>query len=131
MATYGQSNLGITVGGTEMKTHIQTINGLEIEALTEESDTFGDSWIENLYVGIRRAQPLVLGGFYDDTATTGPDAKFGTAVLGTTVAVVVTWGGTKTSTFSALVQKYKRTPVRGQLHKYEVTLLPSGAVTEA
>lgn len=129
MATYGQSNLSFTVGGTEMKNYIISINAVEIQALTEQTDAFGDSWVENTYTGIKRLQPLTIGGVFDDTATTGPDAKFNT--VGTTLACVITWGGTKTSTFSAIVTSYKRMASRGALTKYEVNLLPTGTDTEA
>ena len=129
MAKYGSNSMAVSIGGTDMSQHIDTLNGFEVEALIQESHTFGDSWVERLYTNIRNAMPFTLVGFYDDTVTTGPDAKFNT--LGTTVAVVLTWGGTKTSTFNAIVTKYKRTPTRGELHRYEVELTPSGAVTEA
>lgn len=129
MAKYGSDDLGITIGGTEMKNYIDTINGLDIEALIQESHAFGDSWVEHLYSGVKRGGPLTLSGFYDDTGTTGPDAKFNT--VGTEVAVVITWGGSKTSTFTGLVTAYRRLPVRGESTRFEVTLNPTGAITEA
>lgn len=131
MAKYGQSDFIISVGGTNMSQHVDTLNGADIEAMLQQSDTFGDSWVEQLYTGIRRMEPIVVEGFYDDTATTGPDAKFGGAALGTTVAVVLTWGGAKTSSFNAVISRYARTPGRGELSRYAATLTPTGAVTEA
>ncbi len=129
MAKYGSDELGITAGGQEMKTHVDTIGGMDVEALLQEGHTFGDAWVEQLYSGIKRGTPLELAGFYDDTVTTGPDAVFNT--VGTTIAMVITWGGTKTSTFSAVVSVYRRLPTRGETHRYSVTLIPTGAVTEA
>lgn len=129
MAKYGSNSILITVGGTEMKPYVDTINEVSVEALLQESTAFGDTWAAHLYTGIRQMAPLTLEGYYDDTATTGPDAKFNT--LGTTVAVVITYGGTKTSSFSAIVQKYTRKSVRKELTRYVVTLQPTGAVTEA
>lgn len=129
MAKYGSDDLSITAGGTEMKNYIDTINGFEIEALTQEGTAFGDAWVEHLYTGIQEAKPLTLEGFYDDTATTGPDAKFNT--LGTSVAFVITWGGSKTSSFTAIIKNYVRSPVRKELTRFSVTLLPTAAVTEA
>lgn len=129
MPNYGQANLSFTVGGTEMKNYITTLGAIDLQALTEQSDAFGDAWVENLYTGIKRLQPFTVGGFYDDTASTGPDVKFN--AVGTTVAIVITWGSTKTSTFSAIITGYKRTAARGVLTKYEANLLPSGSNVEA
>ena len=129
MAKYGSSSFVVSVGGTNMSNYIDMCNGLDIEANLQESHAYGDSWIEQLYSGVRKHSPVTMSGFYDDTASTGPDVIFNT--LGTTVAVILTYGGTKTSSFSAIVQKYKRTPARGESTRFEVTLVPSGAVTEA
>lgn len=112
-----------------MKNYITTLGAIDLQALTEQSDAFGDAWVENLYTGIKRLQPFTVGGFYDDTASTGPDVKFN--AVGTTVAIVITWGSTKTSTFSAIITGYKRTAARGVLTKYEANLLPSGSNVEA
>jgi len=129
MAKYGSDDLGITIGGTEMKNYIDTINDFAIEALLQEGTAFGDSWVEQLYTGIKKGSDLTLEGFYDDAATTGPDAKF--IPIGTTVAVVITWGGSKTTSFSAIIKTYGRKPSRGELHRYSVTLSPTAAITEA
>jgi len=136
MAKYGQDDFDIEVddsdGGslTSMKAYVDTIDGMEVERILEQSDTFGDSWVEQLYTGIRRGNTFTIEGFYDDTASTGPDAVFnGTHVQ--TRSVRLTWGGTKTSSFEAWFQKYRRMAVRGRLTRYQVTIVPSGAVTEA
>lgn len=129
MAKYGSDDLGITFGGTELKNYIDTINDWSVEALLQEGHAFGDAWVEQLYTGIKRGQPLTVEGFYDDTGATGPDVILN--VPGNTLAVVITWGGSKTSSFSAIVQAYTRQPVRGELTRFSCTLLPTGAVTEA
>lgn len=129
MAKYGSDDLEITVAGTSIKNYVDTLNGVDIEAMLQESHAFGDSWVEQLFSGVKRASPLVVAGFYDDTATTGPDALLN--AIGTTVAIVITWGGTKTSSFSAIIKMYKRMPNRGESTRYEATLEPTGAVTEA
>jgi len=131
MAKYGQDDLTISVGGTAMSAYVDTINGADIEALLQQSDTFGDSWVEQLYTGIKRMEPITLEGFYDDTATTGPDVKFGAGTLGTSVEVIITWGASKTTTVTCIISRYARTPARGELTRYSVTLTPSGAAVEA
>ena len=129
MAKYGSDDLEITFGGTSLKNYIDTINGFNIEAMLQEGHAFGDTWVEQLATGIKRADPLTVEGFYDDTVTTGPDAILNT--LGTTIAIIITYGASKTSTFSAIVTSYNRTPVRGEITRFSATLTPTGAVTEA
>ena len=75
MAKYGSDDLGIKIGGTEMKNYIDTINDFAIEALLQEGTAFGDSWVEQLYTGIKKGSDLTLEGFYDDAATTGPASR--------------------------------------------------------
>lgn len=129
MAKYSSKDLELTAGGTPMKAHILDDLTIGVEINLEESTAFGDTWAAFLSTGVQRAAPFTVGGIYDDTATTGPNAKFNTP--GTTIAIVTTWGGTKTSTFNAIVQKYERLAKIGAMTRYIATLQPTGAVTEA
>ena len=136
MAKYGsdvfKTEIDATDGGAlqDMSQHVDTINGVNIERLMQESHTFGDSWVEHLYTGIRQAQDITLEGFYDDTASTGPDATFnGTHAV--TRSVQLTYGGSKTSSFEAWIVGDERLAARGELQRYRVVLRPTGAVTEA
>lgn len=129
MAKYSSKDLDLSVGGTSMKAHILDDVTLSVEIGTEESTAFGDTWQQNISTGIKKAAPITVGGYYDDTATTGPDVKFNT--LGTTIAIIITWGGSKTSTFSEIVQKYDRLGKVNGMTRYVATLLPTGTITEA
>lgn len=134
MAKYGSKDVDITFGGTSIKNYVRTINGVSIESIMEESHAFGDTWFESLATGNKKAADIVLGGFYDDTATTGPDALFVTTASGpstSSTSLVITYGSTKTSTVSVFIVKYDRTLSLGKLHGFSVTLRPTGAVTEA
>jgi hypothetical protein len=115
----------ITGAGTDF---VREINGLEVEALLQESHGFGKSWVENLFTGMKKGNPITISGFYNDVAN-GPDALF--KAIGDSRTIVITWGAAKTSTATVLIQKYTRQPINGETHKYTVTLVPSGAVTEA
>ena len=133
MAKYGPDDFAISVddsGGTPvvMDAHVDDFDGMDIEALIEESHVFGDAWVAQLYSGIRKGNPFTLGGFYDDTASTGPDAVFN--AVGDTRTVTMTWGGSKTTAFECLITKYVRTPTRNVSTRYTVTFTPTGAVTE-
>lgn len=137
MANYGSDDLIIEVddneGGTldVITAFVDTINGLEITALTEESHTFGDTWVEQLYSGIRQAQPITLEGFYDDGAGADTPKTMFNNSTGETRSVRLTWGGTNTSSFESIITAWSRTAARGASMRYSVTLTPTGAVTEA
>ncbi len=129
MAKYSSKDLDLSAGAQSMKAHILDDVTLAVEVLTEEATAFGDSWEKHVSTGIKKADPIVVGGFYDDTVTTGPDAKFN--VLGTEIEIIITWGGAKTSTVTTIAQKYERLGKIGQMTRYVATLLPTGEVQEA
>lgn len=140
MAKYGSNSLiyefDNSVGTlVDMTQHTLDIGGVEIEAILEESHSFGDAWVESLATGMRRMNDVTVGGFYDDTATTGPDAIYRDAVptgpAATAREFKVTWGGSKTTLATTWVQKYSRIPGRMQLTRYSTLIKPTGAVTEA
>lgn len=138
MAKYSSKDLKIefdNAGGTlvDMSQYIRTFNGVNIAAVTQESHSFGDAWVEHLATGLRRGDEVELSGYYDDTATTGPDAIFNDVANGpsaTTRTLKVTWGGTKTTSVETLIASYRRGAQVGQLHEFTVRLLPTGPVTE-
>ena len=137
MATYNSSNVIIQfdrADGTTLENMTQSItefNGIPIQAMVEETHTFGDSWVERTFAGVKDIGEVTLKGYYNDTATTGSDAMFN--AVGNTVprTLTITWGGTKTTSFETTIKSYNRIPGRGALTKFEVTLvLVSGNVTE-
>lgn len=135
MTKYGSDDFTIEVdddeGGTltDISAYVDEYSGFEIQALTEESHAFGDSWVEHLYSGVRMAGDVTFTGFYDDVAS-GPNAIFA-GQEGETRTLKLTWGSTKTSTVETIVQQFTRTPNRGGSTRWSVTLRPTGAVTEA
>lgn len=134
MAKYGSPSVTITWNSVDITQYVIDINDIDIESLMEESHTFGDSWFESTAVGMRKMADIKIKGFYDDTAVSGPNALFVTTAAGPSTAaqnLVVTYGGSKTTTIPCLIQKYSRKLDRGKLHKFEVTLQPTGTVTEA
>lgn len=130
---------GITIeydnsGGSlvDISQYVMTINGFSVEQILEEVHTFGDSWEEQLPVGIGRAGTVELGGLYDDTNI---DALFAGEIPQTptdnTRTLKITWVGAKTSSVETWLVNYVRSPDRGALTKYAATLQTTGAVTEA
>lgn len=139
MANYGFDDLAIefdsTAGTTVNVTQsILEINGIDIEAVLEESHTAGDAWVEQLFTGLRRLQDITVKGFYDDDSDTGFDFMFndpGNTKGAATRTLKVTWGGSKTTSVEVLIKNYRRLPSRGALTKAEAVLTPTGAATEA
>ena len=137
MAQYSSANVVVDVddnGGSPQTftAFVRAIGNISIEGIIQESTTFGVSWASYVSTAIKKMAPLTLGGFYDTTATSGPDVLFaGYAGSTTTRTVKITYGGGKYTSFEALIQKYERMPKLGAMTEYQVTLQPTGTVTEA
>ena len=128
MTKYSSKDVTVNIGGEAMQAHILDDVTLSVEAITEESTAFGDDWQKHISTGIKRADPITVGGFYDIVAL-GPDAILND--VGAELAVIITWGGGKTSTVTCIVQKYERLAKVNEMQKYVATLLPTGEVQEA
>ena len=134
MSRYGSDDLTIEIdnaGGTlvDMSQYVTETSGIKIEGAIEESTPFGVEWEESLFSGVKFADEVELTGFYDDTASTGPDVIFN--AIGATRTLKVTWGGTKTTSAEAIIVSYERIAKVKESTKYTVTLKPTGAITEA
>lgn len=128
----------------DMSQYITEFNGINIEAMLQESHAFGDAWVERLFAGVKQIGDITLKGFYDDTATTGPNAIFndvgntGTSAPGTR-ELKITWdlanngigSGAKTTLVNTIIKSYARVPSRGALTMFEVVLAVTGSPTEA
>lgn len=128
MAQYDASALKISFGGSDITSMVLAFNGFKITGKTEDGTPFGTAWMVNVFGGLKNGADITLDTFYDDTVTTGSNAIFN--AVGTTVAMIITWGGTKTSAFSALIGDYERLPKIGAKTRAIVTMKITGAVTE-
>ena len=133
MAKYGPSDLIISVDDSgdspvTVTAFIDSQTAVEIEAIIEESHSFGKSWVEHLFTGIKRMSELTFVGFYDDAAANFDAIFIG---IGGTRTVLLTWGSSKTTSFEAIITKYVRTAGRNASTRATATLMPTGTVTEA
>jgi hypothetical protein len=136
MAKYGFDDFAVTIDlasgstPTAITSYVTAINAVEIERIMEEITPAGAAWETWAAVGLGKMGAVELSGKYDDTATTGPDAIFcgGQDVIRT---LLITWGSTKTTSCEVYVNKYVRSPKRGELTAWSATLQPTGTVTEA
>lgn len=96
---------------------------------------FGASWDVHKGIGVGKMPVVELGGVYDDTASTSPDALFANRVpegpSATERTLKFTWGGSKTTSVETILIGYRRSVDKAGLTKWSARLQPSGAVTEA
>jgi len=137
MAKFGSSSVTITFddsGGTprDVTQYVTEINGVEVEAMTDATHAFGDAWEEHTGTGMRKVAPIVVKGFYDDAATSGPHVVFSaldTSPSASTRTLAVAHGGTNgTATVECRCVKYKIAGKVGKLTEFEATLLPTGSL---
>jgi cobalamin biosynthesis Co2+ chelatase CbiK len=121
--------------GRAITQHVRSINGIEVEDLVAQSNSFGDSYEEWTPVGVAKMSQITISGYYDDTATTGPDVVFNQTSRPTPATssrtLVVLFGASKSVTTECHIVKYTRTPVTDSLTGYEAVLQPTGTITEA
>jgi hypothetical protein len=129
MAKYGSGSVTVTMddsGGTPqtITPYVQTMGGLKIEAITQQTNPFGTTAEAFTPVGVFKSIDIPITGFFDDTATSGPHVVFKT--ISSTVAaasrtlVVVTGGGT--FTVECLVTSYEVMPKNNNLTEYAANL---------
>lgn len=141
MAKFGSQGIKVEFdnsGGTlqNMSTYITSLNGFKINAETVDTTYLGSTWMSKAYAGVKSLDDVTIEGFYDDTATTGPDAIFSdvgnVATAGITRSLKITWDmptAAKTTTVETIIKSYERAPVKGELTKYTVILECTDAVT--
>lgn len=131
MAKYGSSVVTITIddapGGTPrvITPYVNTIGGIGIELLTQQTNPFGSSAESHTPTGMEKTPDIAISGFFDDTASVGPKVVFGLAAtknldkapgsVGRLLVIVAATGATFTITVHVV--------------KYEV-LAKNGALTE-
>jgi hypothetical protein len=141
MANYGSDDIVVVMDSTAGTTvnitqSVLEINGIDVEAMLEESHTMGDSWVENLYTGLRKSGEITLRGFFDDDSDTGTDVMWNDpgntkTSGGATRSLAITLGGTKIYSTEVWIKNYRRLPSRGALTKVECVLTPTGAASES
>ena len=135
MAKYNSSNFKIEFdnsGGVlvDMSAYVTDAGEMDREMPTEDTTPFSVAVETNASAGVEvHSSDISLKGFYDDTASTGPDVIFN--AIGSTRTLKYTYGSTKTTTVETIITDYKRTPKVKGLTGYEVTLKKTGAVVEA
>jgi hypothetical protein len=111
MAKYGSSVVTVTIddapGGTPriITPYVNTIGGLKIEAITQQTNPFGVAFESHTPVGMTKVPDIPISGFHDDTATVGPHvvlkvaaADISPASVGRVLVILAATGATFTIT---------------------------------
>ena len=165
MARYGSNDVKISLDTyndslTDISQDVTEFSGIQIEAMTEETHSFGDTWVENSYAGLKKVNDITLNGFYNNgsgninlvvstTNSTAGSPDIGNQATTSSSSPTVAIGGTgysrtfrvtynassassgswATTQLEVIIKSYNRTPVRGELTKYELVLQPASSVT--
>lgn len=136
MTRFGFADLTIELDTTEggalgdISAYVTTINGWTRDRILQEITAAGDANDRWADVGVLMKEEVVLTGPYDDTA--GGLVAITKGAEGETRTLQLTFDGATAAdveTVECIIKRCRRTPSRGALHGYEVTLRPTGAIT--
>lgn len=129
MAIYGPADCDVSLAASSVP-DVTVVSDLDELSINEETTPLGVAAQTHAYVGVYGMAPVTFEAPYSTTA--GDLAVVGSGLSrGGTVAVIITIGGSKTVSFSSIVTNRKRVFSRGQLTKYQLTVQPTGTITEA
>lgn len=133
MATnFGSDDVGfVLIGGYDLRPNLTDFSD-NTEAILEETTVLGNSWQEQTYVGLRRAD-IAVNGFYDDAALRSVEALATRSgeqrVLSYTIE-----GNTVGRNFvgyqGAMQASVSRVASRGAIHKVSAQFQGSGRVEQ-
>lgn len=113
---------------TDMTSYVTAIGSAKIDGNFEDTTPFGATFATQGYTGFKTGSDFTVQGFYDDTATTGPDAVF--KGIGDLRNVEIDWNGSKKTTGSVLIKSYERLPKVKAFTRYTATLTWTGDIVE-
>ena len=139
MAKYGSNSIKIEIdsadGGSlvDITAYVTKLGDIAIDKGLIDVTPFGTSSAAFLQGVFKTYAPIDIEGFYDDTASTGPDAilNIGAVTHTQTRTFKLTYGGTKTTQGEAWITAYKRGDEVGGYVTYTATLQLTGTITEA
>jgi len=122
-----------TAGAAGFSQYITKIGDYTVNREAKEATPFGvvdEQWL----IGVmKKREPLTIEGWYDDTASSGPDAilNIGRITHAATRSVVLTFASGKTVSGEVWIEKYTRTLEIGEYHGFQAQLRFTGTITEA
>jgi len=141
MAKHGSNDVAFeidTADGQSLSTnfgsnYVTKIGDYTVNREAVESTPFGVVDEQYIIGVIKRREPLIIEGWYDDTASTGPDEilNIGRKTHAVTRSVVLTFATGKTVSGEVWIEKYTRTMEIGAYHGFQAQLRFTGTITEA
>ena len=140
MAKYGSATVAVSLSEVSQGTariitpYVQTISGVAVEAITQQTNPFGTSSEAHSPTGVTKTPDIVLSGFYDDTDSVGswtvmkPNATdYTVGSTGRSLIITAVTG----NTFTIIVHLVRMTVTmkNGSLVEYECVLRQAGAGT--
>lgn len=118
----------------QIENFVTSLSGIKVESETQLTHAFGDAWEESTPTGVRKVPPITIGGFFDDTATTGPHTVLRVVdgdvdPNGTTRTLTVVFGNSKTFTVETRLTSYEVLGKNGKLTEFVAVIQPTGAGT--
>jgi len=138
MAKYGSATVAVSLSEVSQGTariitpYVQTISGVAVEAITQQTNPFGTSSEAHSPTGVTKTPDIVLSGFYDDTDSVGswtvmkPNATdYAVGSTGRSLIITAVTG----NTFTIIVHIVKMEVImkNGSLVEYACTLRQAGA----
>ena len=135
---YGIADVTVTLedspGGTARSIKEYIENGISASDMAEmvENTSLGKSWKTRIPTGVRDSDQITIAGDWDTTATTGSHVvlrQVAADVSPQSVGreLVITFGGSKVWTRTVHLEKSTIKAVKGNVHKIEAVLTPTGA----
>lgn len=128
MARYGPADVAVTYSAQAIA-DCTVMSSVETLARMQEITPFGSAWETHAPTGVKAMAPITLSAPYTDDQNLLRD-KADDVGLGGTATLLLGFGGTKTASVSTILTSTKRNVQRGSLTMFEMTLQPTGTVTE-
>lgn len=138
MAKYSSTSVTVSIedspGGTarDITPYVDTISGLAIEAITEQTNPFGSTSEAHTPVGVTKVPDIVISGHYDTAATVGSwtvlkqvAGDIAVSSVGRELIIVAATGATFTITVHLV--KTEILVANEKLTRYATTLRQAGA----
>lgn len=133
MAKHSPSEVTVTIddapGGTPrvITAFVTSIGGFGVESITQQTNPFGVATESHTPTGLTKVADIPIGGFFDDTATSGPHVVFQVAAADIAPAsvgrvLVIVAATAKTFTITVHLVKYEVMLKKDGLTEYQATV---------
>jgi hypothetical protein len=133
---HGSSEITVSyddAGGTPrtVTSFILTMGSVKLSSDMQASTAFGDAIDKMLPTGTQKIDQIELGGFFDDTPTTGPHVVFGapdSSPQAATRTLAIVFGNSKTWTSEGFLVSYEVIGKAGNLTEFKAVLQQNSGV---